>query len=72
MRNSSGYSTAKAQPGDVDEFAKTFGCDVVVVVPQDGAWKNDPFAASPDYRLAESRDGQWRIYLKALAASAGH
>jgi len=61
----------KAQPGDIDELAKTFACDVVVVVPQDGAWTNDPFAVSPDYRLAESRDGQWRIYLKVLAASAG-
>jgi hypothetical protein len=62
----------KALSGDVDELAKTFGCDVVVVVPQDGAWNNDPFAASPDYRLAESRDGQWRIYLKAPTASAAH
>ncbi len=49
---------------DVDDLAKKFGCDVVVVVPQDDAWKNDPFASSPDYRLAESRDGQWRIYVR--------
>ena len=26
---------------------------------------NHAFAASADYRLAEARDGQWRIYLKA-------
>ena len=44
-------------------MAKKYGCDVVVVVPQDKAWANDPFAASPDYRLAENRDGRWRIYL---------
>ena len=43
--------------GDVDDMAKKFACDVVVVVPQDGAWDNDPFAASGDYRLAENRDG---------------
>jgi hypothetical protein len=52
-------------PEDVSDMAKRLGCDVVVVVPQDGAWSNDPFAASPDdYRLAEGRDGRWRIYVK--------
>jgi hypothetical protein len=50
---------------DVDDLAKKFGCDVAVVVPQDGAWSKDPFASSADYRLAESRDGQWRIYTRA-------
>jgi hypothetical protein len=50
-------------PADVAEMAKKYACDVVVLVPQDGAWNNDPFAASPDYRLAESRDGRWRIYV---------
>jgi hypothetical protein len=55
----------EARSGDVGELATTYGCDVVVVVPQDGAWANDPFAASADYRLAESRDGRWRIYVRA-------
>ena len=53
--------------GDVDDMAKKFACDVVVVVPQDGAWNSDPFAASAAYRLADSRDGQWRIYVRAVA-----
>ncbi len=64
MRNSSACSPDKARPDDVDDMAKKFACDVVVVVPQDGAWNNDPFAASADYRLAENRDGQWRIYVR--------
>jgi hypothetical protein len=51
-------------PADVADMAQKYSCDVVVVVPQDGAWSNDPFAASPNYRLAESRDGRWRIYLR--------
>jgi hypothetical protein len=50
-------------PQDITDMAKKYGCDVVVVVPQDKAWNNDPFAASLDYRLAESRDGRWRIYV---------
>jgi hypothetical protein len=50
-------------PQDVDDMAKKYACDVVVVVPQDKAWTNDPFAVSPDYRLAENRDGRWRIYV---------
>lgn len=51
-------------PTDVNDMATKYGCDVIVVVPQDKAWDNDPFAASADYRLAENRDGRWRIYLR--------
>jgi len=50
---------------DVSDMAKQYGCEVVVLVPQDKAWNNDPFAASADYRLAENRDGRWRIYVRA-------
>jgi hypothetical protein len=53
---------------DVEDLAKKFTCDVAVVVPQDGAWNSDPFASSPYYRLAEFRDGKWRIYVKVEAA----
>ena len=55
-------------PEDVSEMAQEYGCDVVVVVPQDSAWNNDPFASSPDYRLAESREGRWRIYVRVALA----
>ena len=48
---------------DVHDMAQKYGCDVVVVVVQDKAWTNDPFASSPDYRLAETRDDRWRIYV---------
>jgi hypothetical protein len=51
-------------PADVGDLATTYGCDVIVVTPQDGAWNNDPFAASADYRLAEARENRWRIYLR--------
>jgi hypothetical protein len=54
----------QALPSDVGDLATKYGCDVVVVVPQDGAWAHDPFAASGEYRLAESRDGGWRIYVR--------
>ena len=50
---------------DVSEMATRYGCEVVVVVPQDGAWTKDPFAPSADYRLAENHDGRWRIYVRA-------
>ncbi len=60
----------QASAGDVDDLAKKFSCNVVVVVPQDGAWSNDPFASSPDYRLAEDREGGWRIYEQVKAARA--
>jgi hypothetical protein len=54
----------RALPADVGDLATKYGCDVAIVEPQDGAWANDPFAASADYRLAESLDGRWRIYVR--------
>jgi hypothetical protein len=57
---------------DVGDLAKKYGCDVVVVVPQDGAWNNEPFAASSEYRLAENRDRQWRIYVRISANPTAH
>ena len=49
---------------DIHDLATRYGCDVVVLLPQDKAWDRDPFAAVPDYRLAEARDGRWRIYVR--------
>jgi hypothetical protein len=49
---------------DVHQLATRYGCGVVVVVPQDSAWDSDPFALAPDYSLAETRDGHWRIYVR--------
>jgi hypothetical protein len=51
-------------PEDVRDMAAKYGCDAALVVPTDEAWDNDPFAAIPDYRLAEARDGRWRIYVR--------
>ena len=61
----------RGTPDDVRDLAGLYRCDVIVVVPQDGAWTNDPFAASLDYRLAEARPGRWRIYVRAAVAKAG-
>jgi hypothetical protein len=55
----------RALPGDVGDLARKYDCDVAVVVPQDGAWGDDPFAISADYRLAETREARWRIYVRA-------
>jgi hypothetical protein len=57
-----------AEPGDVHELAARHDCSLAVVTPQDGAWARDPFAASPDYRLVESRPDAWRIYRRADTA----
>jgi hypothetical protein len=61
----------QAAPADVGELATKYGCDVVVLVPQDGAWTQDPFAASAVYQLAESREGRWRIYAKSPPLAEG-
>jgi hypothetical protein len=47
--------------GDVHDMATRFQCRVVVLTPQDGAWGNDPFAASGLYALTEAKPG-WKIY----------
>jgi hypothetical protein len=57
-------------PQDVHELATKYGCDVVLVVPEDGAWNNDPFAANADYHLVESLEGRWRIYLRSAIGNS--
>jgi hypothetical protein len=54
-------------PDDVGDLATLYGCRVVVVSAEDGAWRRDPFAVSAHYRLAETEAGKWRIYVTANA-----
>ena len=60
----------RSRPDDLRQMARDYGCKVVALVSSDGAWDHDPFAASPDYRLAEQRADQWRIYVATSPASA--
>ncbi len=47
---------------DVKELADRYGCDVIVVTAEDGAWRRDPFASSELYHLVETQPDRWRIY----------
>ncbi len=58
----------KAEAGDVAQLATEFKCKTAVVAPTDGAWSNDPFAASRFYRLVEGTP-DWRIYRAVTSAS---
>jgi hypothetical protein len=60
LRVFDGQSTAD----DVHDMATKYGCDAALLVPRDKAWDNDPFAANPNYRLAEARENRWRIYVR--------
>ena len=51
---------------DVAILAWQYDCRVVLLVPGDGAWRDDPFDASPDYALAAA-SGQWRVYRRRPA-----
>jgi hypothetical protein len=53
---------------DIARLYRDYGCRAAVVTPQDGAWSHDPFAASSLFRLAETAESKWRIY---VAANAG-
>jgi hypothetical protein len=47
---------------DLDALRRDFGCTVVVLTPQDGAWSRDPFATSALFARVEEAEGRWRIY----------
>jgi hypothetical protein len=49
-------------PGDIRDLATRYDCRVAVVTPSDGAWRRDPFATSPYFRLVEEKPDRWRIY----------
>jgi hypothetical protein len=49
-------------PDDVQQLALRYDCRIAVVTKWDKAWTNDPFAASPSYRLVEADGERWRIY----------
>jgi hypothetical protein len=55
-----------ARPEDIEQLATYYHCATAVVTPTDGAWRNDPFAASQFYKLVEETPN-WRIY-RALPA----
>jgi hypothetical protein len=55
------------QADDIRQLADRFQCDVVVVTPQDGAWRRDPFISGEFYRLVETRPDAWRIYRRTAA-----
>jgi hypothetical protein len=55
---------------DVRDLALRFGCRVIVLTAEDGAWQRDPFAASRLYQLVESSPERWRIYRSISAADA--
>jgi hypothetical protein len=59
-----------ADQTDIGQLATQYNCSVAVVTPQDGAWRRDPFAASPSYRLVED-NAAWRIYKLTTLAGSG-
>ena len=61
-RSSFASSTARARPTISAIWRWSSDAALVVVTAQDGAWTRDPFAASPYYRLVESKADAWRIY----------
>jgi hypothetical protein len=51
-----------AAPRDVRDLATQYRCRVIVVTSSDAAWRRDPFADSPYFRLVEEKPGKLRIY----------
>jgi hypothetical protein len=57
-----------AMPQDLRDLTARYGCRVVVITAQDGAWARDPFAAHAAFRLVEQQPAAWRIYRAEGAA----
>jgi hypothetical protein len=55
----------------VRELAARYDRRVIVVTAADGAWNRDPFAASPLYRLVETKPERWRIYRATAPGDLG-
>jgi hypothetical protein len=51
-----------ATDGDLLALVRDFRCRVIVLTPEDGAWRQDPFAANPSFVRVEEVAGRWRIY----------
>jgi hypothetical protein len=49
------------EANDLRDLATRYDCRLVVVTPQDGAWKDDPFAGSEFFQLVLSNEN-WRLY----------
>lgn len=50
---------------DLAALVQDFNCRVFMIMPGDGAWNRDPFAARPEFTRVEAVPGQWRIYRAA-------
>lgn len=59
----------RATSADIRALAERLDCRAVLITARDGAWANDPFAASPFYRLVEAEPNAWRIYRTAAPAA---
>jgi hypothetical protein len=60
----------EGSPDDLRDLAMRWGCRVIALTSADGAWTNDPFAASPFFRMVETAPGRWKVY-RALAPGDG-
>jgi hypothetical protein len=60
----------EGSPDDLRDLAMRWGCRVIALTATDGAWANDPFAASPFFRMVETAPGRWKVY-RALAPGDG-
>jgi hypothetical protein len=49
-------------PQDLDAVATRYNCRTLVLTARDGAWRRDPFADNPHFRLVDEQPNNWRIY----------
>jgi hypothetical protein len=62
-----GVFDGRGTPQDIAEMVTQYHCNTVLLTATDGAWNNDPFAASALFRQVKATEG-WRIYRVAEGA----
>jgi len=62
----------EGSPDDVRDLAMRYGCHVIALTAADGAWANDPFAASPFFRMVETAPGRWKVYRAVTPGDGGY
>jgi len=62
----------EGSPDDVRDLAMRYGCHVIALTAADGAWDNDPFAASPFFRMVETAPGRWKVYRAVTPGDGGY
>lgn len=51
-----------ASADEIHALGPLYHCDLIALTARDGAWRDDPFAKDPGFRLVAEQKESWRVY----------